>query len=282
MSIRPTIAAIVIAKNEAANLERCLQSLTWCDERIVVDDSSTDGSQDVAARCGARVVSHRFESFARQRNWAITDAGVTHDWCLMLDADEVSTEEFASAIRKAIEAADAETVAYRTCRKTMFLGRWLKRSDGFPVWIMRIVRRNRPLFQDAGHGEIPVPNIEGRIGTIQEPFLHYAFSKGLSDWLDRHNRYSSREAAWEASNSSRPSLRNVVAGEKAIRRKALRDLGRRTPLRPLMRFFYQYGFKLGFLDGRPGFVFCGLMAYYEWLILLKRRELELQRDGVEL
>jgi glycosyltransferase involved in cell wall biosynthesis len=280
--MRPTIGAIIVAKNEAANIERCLNSLAWCDERFVVDDHSTDATAEIAARCGARVATHKFESFARQRNWAIENVGAQSDWLLMLDADEVSTPEFARNVESAVKEAGPTTVGFRTCRKTMFLGRWLKRSDGFPVWIMRIVRKGQPLFADAGHGEIPVPLVNGDLGTIAEPFLHFAFSKGLSDWLERHNRYSSREADREFHCATSPRLAGLWASDRAERRQSLRNLGRRVPARSTLRFLYQYVVKLGFLDGKAGLMFCSLMAYYEWLIVLKRKELEARAQGIEL
>lgn len=280
--MRPTIGAIIVAKNEAPNIERCLESLSWCDERFVVDDHSTDATAEIAVRCGARVATHKFESFARQRNWAIEHAGAQSDWLLMLDADEVSTPEFARNVESAVKEATPNTVGFRTCRKTMFLGRWLKRSDGFPVWIMRIVRRGQPLFADAGHGEVPVPAVDGELGTIAEPFLHFAFSKGLSDWLERHNRYSSREADREFQSATPPRLADLMASDRAERRQSLRNLGRRLPARSTLRFLYQYVVKLGFLDGKAGLTFCSLMAYYEWLIVLKRKELEARAQGIEL
>lgn len=275
-----TIGLIVVAKNEAANIEACLQSFEWCDERIVVDDHSSDTTAEIALRCGASVVTHKFESFARQRNWAIEQAGAQSDWLVMVDADEVSTPAFRDAVRAAVANASEGTVGFRTCRKTMFLGRWLKRSDGFPVWIMRIVRNRHALFLDSGHGEVPVPEVQGDLGTIAEPFVHYPFSKGLADWLERHNRYSTREANLEFQHTSSGGFAEIFTRDRSRRRRALREFARRCPGRSTLRFLYQYIVKLGFLDGRAGFLFCSLMAYYEWLIVLKRRELELGAEGI--
>ncbi|MEZ5942719.1 MAG: glycosyltransferase family 2 protein [Planctomycetaceae bacterium] len=275
----PSVAAVVIAKNEAENLSRCLPSLSWCDELLVVDDNSDDDSAAVAESCGARVVSHQFESFAKQRNWALREGGLNSDWVLMLDADEVSTPEFASAIHKAIEGASDNVVAFRNCRKTMFLGQWLKYSDGFPVWIMRVVRRGRAEFADAGHGEVPVPPVEGEVGTISEPFLHYPFSKGLSNWLQRHIVYAEREAQGEVQQLSEATLLDLFSGSSDKRRRGLRSLSRRMPARPFLRFLYQYVWKWGFLEGQAGLTFSRLMACYESMIVAKRIELERAERG---
>ncbi len=156
----------------------------------------------------------------------------------------------------------------------MFQGRWLKYSDGFPVWIMRLVRKGRAQFEKYGHGEVAVPPVSGSLGTIREPFLHFAFSRGIEDWIFRHNRYSTREAIFEFESFQRINWSELFSADKARRRSALRTLSRRLPLRPQTRFCYQYFLKLGVLDGRVGLVFCRLMAMYEGWIVLKRREME--------
>ncbi len=274
-----TIAAVVIARNESANIERCLRSLSWCHEVVLVDDNSTDGTVELATACGARVLTHRFESFAWQRNWALDEAGVTSEWVLMFDADEVATEAFRDAILSAIANADERTAGFQLCRKTMFFDHWLRYADGFPVWIMRLVRRGRAKFLDSGHGEVPVPPVEGTLPRIREPFLHYPFSKGLSDWWQRHNVYSSREAEREWQEVQPLRLGDICGRDPATRRRALRDLARRLPCRSWLRFFYHYVGRGGFLDGRAGLEFSSMMATYEGLIVQKKWELAMRRQG---
>lgn len=281
MSSRFPLTVVVLARNEADNIERCLQSVAWCGERIVVDDGSTDNTASLAEACGARVVQHRFVSFAQQRNWALDEAGLDHDWVLMLDADEVMTEALRAEIERRLPAAAADVCGFRMCRKTMFLGRWLKWSDGFPVWIMRLVRRGTARFQDSGHGEVPVPPVAGRLETLEEPFLHYPFSRGIGDWVERHSRYALAEARLECEDRGNGRFADLFAGDRAVRRRARRELGRRLPGRPLLRFLYQYIGQLGFLDGRAGLEFCLLMAAYEGLIVLNRQELEHEALGLK-
>ena len=275
------LTVIVLAKNEAANLPRCLESVAWCARRVVADDHSSDGSAEVARECGAEVLQRRFDSFAGQRNAAIEACTKPGDWVLLLDADEVCTAELRAEIERTLPSASSETVGYRMCRKTMLHGRWLKRSDGFPVWIMRLVRSGQAAFADRGHGEVPVPKVDGELGTLREPFLHFAFSRGIGDWVTRHVRYADREARLElADESDRPPLRlrSLLSRDRSRRREAQRTLSRRMPGRPLLRFAYQYVLKLGFLDGSAGLTFALLMAGYEGLIVLRRREL---RDAGE-
>lgn len=279
MTVPTTLAAVIIAKNEVANIERCVRSVSWCDEVIVVDDRSTDGTVERATACGARVVLHPFESFARQRNWALAEAGLQSEWALLLDADEVATEAFQHAVRASLVGADQSTAGFQLCRRTMFFGRWLKHADAFPVWIMRIVRRGRAQFADSGHGEVPVPPADGVLPRIKEPFLHYPFSKGLHDWWQRHNQYSTREAEREWQTVQSWSWAALFSTDPALRRRAARDLARQMPCRAWLRFFYHYLWRGGFLDGRPGWEFSRMMATYEGMIVLKKWEMAMRQQG---
>ncbi len=267
------LSIVILAKNEENNIARCVDALQWCNDVIVVDDQSTDKTAEIATACGARVVQHKFESFAKQRNWTMREGIAKHAWVLHLDADEVVTPGFRDELIRKVPNADNQVVAFTLCRKTMMDNRWLRFSDGFPVWIMRIVRNGVIEFQDSGHGEVAVPNVSGTIDRIREPILHYPFSKGLEDWINRHNRYSTREALLESSRQA-VSVSSVFSIDRAKRRLAIRNIARRTGLRGVLRFFYQYVLTLGFLDGRPGLKFCALMATYEWWISEKRRELD--------
>jgi glycosyltransferase involved in cell wall biosynthesis len=273
------MSVVVIARNESANIERCVSALRGFAEVVVVDDHSTDDTAAIAARLGARVVTHKFESFARQRNWALAETGLQFEWVLMLDADEVMTEPLERELAGFLRRDLTGVVGARMCRKTLFLGTWLKYSDGFPVWIVRLVRRFRFQFEDSGHGEVPVPAVDGTLFEIREPFLHFPFSKGISDWVERHNRYSTREAEKELAEGIAVRWVDLFVGDRAARRRTLRALSRRMPARFLLRFLYQYVWKWGFLEGRAGFVFSWLMGAYEGLIVIKRRELEMSEPA---
>lgn len=268
--IHVPIAVVIPTRNEEHNIRRCIQSVKWAADVLVVDDGSVDRTKEIAEECGARVVSHRFESFARQRNWAMEYGDVRHEWVLHLDADEFATEEVHQEVRSVLQSADDQTVAFRMCRRTLMNGTWLKFSDGFPVWIMRLVRNGRVQFEDAGHGEVAVPTVSGRMGVVRSPLDHHPFSRGLDDWFDRHNRYSTNEALLEQQRLSEFQWRQLLSVRRDVRRAALRSLSRRLPCRAGLRFLYQYMLKLGFLDGYAGLQFCRMMALYEQSIVLKR------------
>lgn len=280
MPSRLPLSVLILARNEEGNIQRCIKALQACDEVVVLDDGSTDRTAELAEACGARVLNHRFQSFATQRNWGMQFGCLKHEWVLHLDADEVVTPALLEEIARAIREMPSQTVACQMCRRTMLLDRWLRYSDGFPVWIMRLVRNNgRALFQDSGHGEVAVPDVDGEMGLIREPFLHYAFSKGLTDWIERHNRYSTREAQLELNEFSGLKWKNFFSPDRALRRRTLRSFSRRLPLRPMFRFVYQFFLKRGFLDGRAGWTYCRMMAMYEGWIVMKRNEMRRSRKG---
>jgi glycosyltransferase involved in cell wall biosynthesis len=270
--VKVPVTAVVLAKNEEVNIVDCVDSLRWADEVIVVDDDSTDRTAELARARGARVVQHRFESFAAQRNWAIDHAGGRNEWMLMLDADEMATDAFAAEVARKLATVADDVVAFRTCRKLMLDGVWLKHSDGFPVWIMRLVRRGKAYFEDSGHGEVPVPTVNGRIGTIHTPFLHEAFRRGMDDWWMRHVRYAGREALREHHLNRDARLSGLLSLDSSRRRRALRSLARRLPFRGPLRFLYQYILGRGFLDGATGLRFCRMMACYESMIAIRKSE----------
>jgi glycosyltransferase involved in cell wall biosynthesis len=276
------VSVVVIAKNEQDNIARCLNALASYSDIVVIDDNSTDQTVETSEAHGARILAHQFESFATQRNWALEHAGLTHEWILFLDADEVVTPEFSETLATSVANASHETAGFLICRKTMLLGRWLRFSDGFPVWIMRVVRRGRASFVDSGHGEVPAPSVDGVLNRINDPVIHYPFSKGLNDWFARHNRYSAREAELESVALPTIRFRNLFTRNSATRRQTLRSLARRLPFRPVIRFTYQYIWRRGFLDGSPGFLFSTLMAVYEAMIVAKRREISFRMSEMNI
>ncbi len=272
--MKAPLSVVVIAKNEESNIGRCVSSVAGWADVVVVDDFSSDETAAIAEQAGARIVQHRFEGFAKQRNWALDHIRLHHPWALMLDADEALTPAAQAECVNVLAESSQDTAGFLICRKTMFLGRWLRRTDGFPVWLMRLVHRDRARFVDCGHGEVPAPPVDGLLGRIREPILHYPFANGIEHWLIRHNRYSTREAELEIAKEARWGWAELLNGSRPNRRAALRNMARRLPFRPMLRFCYHYLWKRGFLDGRAGLAFSYLMAAYEGMIVAKRWERE--------
>lgn len=258
------ISAVVLSHNEAGNLPRCLRALHGCAEIVVVDDGSTDDSPRIAASCGARVVVHPFVSFADQRNWAMDEAGLGHDWVLHLDADEVVTPDLLAEIRRRLPTLVPGAIGY-LARKVMLGDRWLKHSADYPVHVPRLVHRRGPRYLMRGHGDTLAIEPAAAV-YFDEPLLHYNFSKGWAEWRARHLRYAAAEAARIRSGETAFSWRSLGSRDRAQRRAAVRALSYRLPGRPALRFLYAYVLRLGFLDGIAGWRFCRAMADYERMI----------------
>ncbi len=273
------ISVLLLTLDEAANLPRCLDALAWCDDVVVLDSFSTDQTVELARARGARVEQRAFDSFAGQRNHGLETIEFRHPWVLHVDADEVVTPELVDHMARAI--TDDHFDAYRIPSRTMFRGRWLRFSGMYPSYQVRLTRRGAFRFRQEGHGQKEDVAVE-RIGTVTTPYTHYAFSRGLHDWIAKHNRYSLQEAEEAVKRGhDRVRWRHVFARDPYVRRQTLRRLGQRVPCRPLVRFLYMYGFRLGFLDGRAGLTYCLLLASYELMIEVKVAELRRRNAGLE-
>ena len=181
------ISVLILTRNEEANLPRCLESVRWSDDVLVVDSFSADRTVELAKAAGARVLQHPFKNFAEQRNYGLTHGDLKHEWVLHLDADEVVTEELQRELFKVAEASDSNTDAYHVASKMVFQGRWLKHAGLYPSYQARLGRKDRLTFVQVGHGQRESLPPE-KVGTLREPLLHYSFGKGLHDWVERHNR----------------------------------------------------------------------------------------------
>ncbi|WP_424494955.1 glycosyltransferase family 2 protein [Salinimicrobium sp. GXAS 041] len=270
------LSIIILTKNEEKDLPQCLKSLQWCDDIYVLDSGSKDNTISIAKSYGAQVSYNRFESFGKQRNYALDHLDLKYDWVLFLDADEVATPKFRFAIKKAILESADNIAGYYCCWKMILEERWLKYSDNFPKWQLRLVRKGRISFTDFGHGQ-KEDKIFGETDYIKEPYMHYSFSKGWKHWIERHNKYSSLEAYDRLYNS--PSFNKIFSRNSSQRNPALKSWLSRVPGWPLLRFVYTYFFNGGFLEGIPGFIYCVNIAYYEFLIKIKIRELKRQELG---
>lgn len=277
---RVPVSILIPIKNEAANLPRCLQSVAWADEIVVVDSQSTDGSQALAETHGARVVQFAFNgTWPKKKNWALENISFRHDWVFILDADEVlppgTEEEF-----RAIVADPAHpTNGYWINRRFMFMGQWLRHSY-YPNWNLRLFRhrlgRYERLVQGAtGSGDNEVHEhivVQGATGRLRSEMDHYAFPS-VDAFVEKHNRYSNWEARLALEDALGRSGESALQSGAVSWRRRLKAWSRHLPFRPTLRFLYVYLFQLGFLDGRAGYYFARLHGFYEFLAVAKTHEL---------
>ena len=271
------ISTIILTKNEEHDIKKCLDSLTWCDDIHVLDSGSTDKTIEIAHGYDVNISVNAFTSFGSQRNYALDNLNLANNWILFLDADEICTEAFKNELFNAVRKAEADVAGFYCCWKMMLEDKWLKHCDNFPKWQFRVLRKGMARFKDFGHGQ-KEDVITGRLKYIKEPYLHFGFSKGWTHWLERHNRYSTQEA--KARLTEHKPLKDIFSAHTSIRNPALKIWLSKMPGWPCIRFFQAYFLNLGFLEGKPGFIYCVNMAYYEFLIKIKMRELKKDKKTI--
>ena len=264
------ISILILTYNEEINLDGCLASVAFSDDVVVLDSHSSDNTINIATKYGATVLERRFDNYAAQRTFGLAHP-FKNDWILMLDADERVPEGFIEELREVTELQRNPVTLYRMRRKDMFMGRWLKRSSGYPTWFGRLFRKGEVRVEREINEEYYT---DGEIGLLRGHLIHYPFNKGIEYWLDRHNRYSSMEALKLSEERAESiSWKDFLSKDPMLKRKAFKALAYRLPFRPLLAFCFLYIFKLGFLDGKAGFHFSFLRSTYEYMILLKMKEL---------
>jgi glycosyltransferase involved in cell wall biosynthesis len=272
------ISVLVLTKDEERNLPACLDTLRWSDDIHVLDSYSTDATIAFAEQFGAKVWYRAFDSFAQQQNWALENIQFRYPWVFYIDADERVTPELAKSMMKAVENP-RESVAFRIRRRDFFMGTWLKHVQATPFYL-RLFRRDKMRYERIGH---PVSVPDGPVTPIDGYLDHYPFSKGLAQWVDKHNFYSTQEAQQLLADRSREwSLRKAFFGKNfEEKRRNQKQLYYRMPGRPLLKFLGLYFLKRGFLDGYAGFAYSVLIGFYEYLIVLKGRELSAEGAQVK-
>jgi glycosyltransferase involved in cell wall biosynthesis len=248
----PRLSAIVITRDEAANIADCLASLAFCDERIVVDCGSSDATVVIAQQQGAHVAVREWTGFGAQKNHALSLA--TGDWVLSIDADERVSGELAEAIRQAVSGGAAD--GYEFPRLSTFCGRPMRHSGWYPDYVLRLFRRSKGRFTNVIVHERVV--CDGTVGRLTPPLIHHPVRR-LEDALSRVDRYSTASA--EA----------IVASGRRV--SFLTGIGH-----GLGSFLRAYVLRAGFLDGAEGFLLAVANAegsYYRymkaWLATRKRK-----------
>lgn len=271
------VSIFIQTLNEEANLPSCLDSVAWCDDIVVLDSLSTDRTEAICAERGCRFYARAYDGRGPHQNWAMENIEFKHRWVFYLDADEHMTPELRAEIERIADDTGEQRVAFYCGRRNIFMGRWLRHAMA-PGQIMRFFRPAHIRFERLAN---PTPIIDGAHGYLKHHFIHYNFSKGLTEWFERHNRYSSYEAieTVRALRENPVRLRDCFARDRIQRRYALKNLSFRLPGRPFLKFLYMYFLKLGLLDGRAGLTYCTLQAIYEYQIVLKVREIRRHERG---
>jgi glycosyltransferase involved in cell wall biosynthesis len=267
------ISILILTRNEAQNLPACLASVAWSDDIHVLDSLSTDGTQTIASAAGAHVTERAFDNWSSHQNWALQNLPFKYPWVFYLDADERATSELRDSLIQAA-TAPGHNVAFRIQRRDFFLNTWLKHVQTSPFY-MRLFRPEAMRYERLVN-PVSIPN--GPVGQLAGYLNHYPFSKGIDHWVERHNQYSHLEAVQTIANRKRQKKLSIWSAffEKDFHRRRFqqKELFYRLPARPQLRFLYLYFARLGFLDGAAGYTYARLQSFYEYLIVVKTKELE--------
>ncbi len=266
------VTVMIFTLNEEIHLPRCLESVRWCDDVIVVDSFSGDRTKEICEAQGIGLHEHAFEGFGPQRNWALDTIKTKHSWILILDADEWVPETLVRELERIARRDPGEFGAYRIRRRFHMWGRWLKRSALYPTWVVRFVRKGRVRYADRGHAE--TQTVDGKVGSLQSDLMDENL-KGIDEWFERQGRYARKEAERELKEeqSAEPILSGIISSDPLRRRAGLKRLGNKLPCRGLFYFVYAYVLRGGFLEGRDGFTFCVMKAMYQQMIAVKKYDL---------
>lgn len=269
------LSIYILTYNEERDIAACIESALLSDDIIVVDSCSRDRTPEIAAQYPVRLVTHPFESHGKQRTWMLENVPAKYDWAYILEADERMTPALFQECLDTIQAP--EHIGYYVAERVLFMERWIKYSTQYPRYQLRLLKLGKVWFSDYGHTERE--ECKGSTGFLTETYPHYTCGKGLSRWIEKHNRYSTDEAheTLRQLEQGQVEWNKLFFGKTEVeRRRALKNLSLRLPLRPVTRWFYMYFILGGWRDGEAGFAWCTLQAFYEYLIVLKVKEFKRQ------
>jgi (heptosyl)LPS beta-1,4-glucosyltransferase len=243
-----SLSAVVIARNEARNIERCVRSVLWADEVIVVDSGSVDETMELSRRLGARVIEHAWDGYAVQKEFAVSQA--SSEWVLSLDADEEVTPELRGEIERLLQdAAPVRADGYNLPRKSHFLGKWIRYGGWYPGYQMRLFRKSAAIMNHR-----PVHEgfeVRGTTGTLEAPINHYTYDT-LQQYLEKMNDYTSLDVMNKL--SEQPDT--VIRWYHCV-------------LNPIALFLRMFVSLKGYRDGFHGFLLAVYSALYKLLVYAK-------------
>lgn len=274
------LSAIVMTLNEKPNLRDCLDSVSnFIDEIIIVDCFSSDNTIEIAKKYTDKIYQNKWINYSQQYNWAVKNTDIKNEWILRLDADERWTKEGFEELRDIIKKDKADGVYVKM--KILFMGRWLKHGGFYPNYFLRVYKKSKGKMEDRWMDEHI--RVDGRtlISNIDVIESNYDRQKNISLWTDKHNKYSTREAIEFLIQKHNLRKVDTVAkfwGNKTERKRWMKEkFYFRLPLfiRPFLYYFYRYILKLGFLDGKEGFIYHYLHAFwYRFLVDVKVYQIE--------
>jgi glycosyltransferase involved in cell wall biosynthesis len=253
------VSVLILAQDEAMNINQCLGSVQWADQIIVIDSGSRDKTKDLAREVGAEVVVTHWRGFGRQREFALRLASIRNDWVYFVDADEWISTDLAKEIAQNVE--NPQNDAYWQYFRLIFQGRWIRHCGWYRTGrVIRLMNRNHAHYEDQVFSEHPC--IDGPVGRLRNDIVDDDH-KGLAQWLRKHIVYAELETEKRLLDMS-PKERPLHASSA---QSYLKDrVAPRVPARAFIQFMYMYFARRGFLDGRQGLLFCFFHSWFQTVV----------------
>lgn len=248
------ITAIILARNVEKNIEKCLETLSWCRERIIIDDNSNDKTVEIASRMGAKVFVHSLShNFAKQRNYGLEKA--KGGWVLFIDADERVSSSLREEIIKLTNKLINKYDGFYIKRKDYMWGKELRHGETADIKLLRLAKKDAGKWQGKVH---EVWKVKGEIGELNNPLLHFPH-QSIEEFLGEINKYTSIRSKELCSQGARVSFVSII-------------------IYPLSKFVLNYLLKGGFRDGIEGLVTAMIMSLHSFLVRAKLWQLWQTRD----
>lgn len=278
---RHKITVIIPTYNVEDLIAQAIESVLWVDEVFVVDSFSTDKTVEIAKSYGARVVQHEYVYSAKQKNWAIPQA--KNEWILLLDSDEVVTDELRTTIEELLDSDDIENYdGFGIARKHFFLGKFLRWGGRYPLYNIRLFRRSCRYEDRNVHAHIILA--KEKMKKIKGDILHYS-DRSLDQFFEKFNRYSTWHANYmlRIYENGMTKINWVTFFTNPFYAKAMiKDLWTFIPFTPFVRFMYMYVVRFGFMDGRYGFMIAFFYAFQDYVAKTKYLEMRKKSPKVRL
>ena len=275
------LTVIIPTFNVEDLIEQAIKSVLWADEILVVDSFSTDETVAIAKKYGVRVLQHEYIYSAKQKNWTIPQA--ENEWILLLDSDEVVTDELRDEITRLLSSEKIEKYdGFGIARKHYFLGKFLRWGGRYPLYNIRLFRRSCRYEDRNVHAHIILD--KDRMKNLSKDILHYS-DRSLDQFFEKFNRYST----WQANYMMRVYEKGMTKiawitfiTNPFYAKAVLKDLWTFIPFTPLIRFIYMYVLRLGFLDGRHGFMIAFFYAFQDYVAKTKYLEMRKKSPKIRL
>ncbi len=276
------VAVIILTHNEEKHITRCLESLkSFTDKLFIVDSFSTDNTVEIARSMGAVVVQNAWVNYATQFNFGIAQIPFQTPWLMRMDADEYVMPELASEINKRLAGLPDQVGGVYVKRRVFFLNRWIRHGSFYPIWLLRLWRRGDGFCEQVWHDE-HIKLTKGESIQFEHDIVDHNLNN-LTWWTQKHNHYTILEMInllnYRYQFDKAETVQPRLFGTQEQRMRYLKEKYASLPLftRPVLYFLYRYFIRLGFLDGRPGFVWCFLQGlWYRFLVDAKLLEVSIR------